>query len=136
MSENKNLLENDEITSLGKSLHKIEQAILKKGDTKGGNRIWFQGGEPYFDVVFELIEDEIVWLEFTFRGKCLSWNKKFPKLQTGSTNELQFNDVIFYAATKTIEQDREIDWEFVNLVKSVFKTRADEEIFAQALKLF
>ncbi|MDJ0732968.1 MAG: hypothetical protein QNJ47_02610 [Nostocaceae cyanobacterium] len=136
MPENQNVLDNNEIVYLGTSLQKIEQKILKKSDSQGGTRIWFQGGEPYFDVVFELLNDEIVWFEFTLRGKSLSWNKKFQTLQTGNTNELQLNDVIFYAATKTIEQDREIDWEFVNLVKSILQTRTDEKIFAKALKVF
>jgi hypothetical protein len=98
--------------------------------------MWFQGEEPYFDVFFELKNDEILWFQFTLRGKSLSWDSRRARFQTGTTNELNYNDVSFYAASKTIENDIQTNWEFVNLVRSILETRSAENIFAKVLKLF
>jgi hypothetical protein len=117
-------------------LRQIEQKILKKTQEQGKYRIWFQGEEPYFDIFFELKNHEIVWFQFTLRGRAVSWDSKQGKLQTGITNELHMDDVSFYAASKTIENDSKLDVEFVNLVKLILQTRAEEEIFAKALALF
>ncbi len=129
-------LDKNEIASLGASLRKIEQKLLKQGDKKGLNRIWFQGEEPYFDIFFQLQNDEILWFQFTLRGKSLSWNQKTPGWQTGITNELNFDDTSFYAASKTIENDIQPNWELINLVKLILQTRSEEPIFAKALELF
>jgi hypothetical protein len=136
MSHQNNILNKDEIAALGASLRGIEQKLLKQSQQTGTKRIWFQGEEPYFDVFFELKADEILWFQFTLRGKSLSWDSKKGRLQTGTTNELNYHDVSFYAASKTIENDIQPNWEFINLVKSILETRADEAIFAQALELF
>ncbi|MCX7593560.1 MAG: hypothetical protein N2235_07340 [Fischerella sp.] len=136
MPDNNYVLEKKEIILLGASLRKIEQKLLKQDPEKGISRIWFQGEEPYFDVFFELQNDEIVWFQFTWRGKSLSWKSQKPEWQTGTTNEFKIDDVSFYAASKTIENDRETDWDFVNLVKSIILTRAEEDIFNKALALF
>jgi hypothetical protein len=134
---NKNYtLDVNEILLLGKSLRKIEQNILKQNQDKGITKLWFQGEEPEFDVFFEFSDDEISWFQFTLRGKSLSWDKKQPQLQTGNTNELCVNDASFYAATKTIENDNQPDDDFINLVKSIIKTKTEEPVFAKALKLF
>ncbi|WP_242046163.1 MULTISPECIES: hypothetical protein [Calothrix] len=126
----------DEIAVLGASLREIEQKLLKQSQNTGITRLWFQGEEPYFDVFFELKNDEILWFQLTLRGKAISWDSKKLKFQTGTTNELHDNDVSFYAASKTIENDMQTDWEFVNLAKLILQTRADETIFAKALELF
>ncbi|BAY25662.1 hypothetical protein NIES2100_54680 [Calothrix sp. NIES-2100] len=125
-----------EIAELAASLRGIEQKILKKSQQPGTTRVWFQGEEPYFDVFFELNNDEILWFQLTLRGKAVYWDNKKSQLQTGTTNELHDNDVIFYAASKTIENDIENDWEFINVVKLILQTRAEETIFAKALELF
>lgn len=129
-------LDQQEIASLGASLRAIEQKLLKQSRKEGYSKIWFQGEEPYFDVFFEFDRDEIVWFQFTLRGKSVSWDIKKPELQTGNTNELCVDDVSFYAASKTIENDTQIDLEFIYLVKSILEIRAEEEIFAKALALF
>ncbi|WP_225977468.1 hypothetical protein [Nostoc sp. CENA543] len=136
MFNQKITLSQSEIISLGASLRQIEQKVLKQKLNEGKLKIWFQGEEPYFDVLFELQNNEILWFEFTLRGKSLSWDRRKDKLQTGTTNELSINDASFYAASKTIDNDMQIDWDFIQLVKSILETRADEEIFAKALVLF
>jgi hypothetical protein len=130
------VVDENEIASLGASLRAIEQKLLKQGNKAGMNRIWFQGEEPYFDVFLELDNDEIIWFQFTLRGKTLSWDRKKPGWQTGITNEFNINDVSFYAASKTIDNDHKLDEEFINLVKLILQTRAEETIFAKALELF
>ncbi|MBH8555391.1 hypothetical protein I8751_24205 [Nostocaceae cyanobacterium CENA357] len=136
MPPKNHILDKNEIASLGASLREIEQKLLKQDHKKGNTRIWFQGEEPYFDVFFDFSNDEISWFQFTFRGKSISWDKRKPELQTGTTNELCIDDVSFYAASKTIENDKQLDVEFIELVKSILKTRSKEAIFAQALALF
>ncbi|MBO3459208.1 hypothetical protein G7B40_027615 [Aetokthonos hydrillicola Thurmond2011] len=133
---NHNTLDKDEITSLGASLRPIEQKLLKQDVQKDITRIWLQGIEPYFDVFFEFKNDEIVWFQFTLRGKSLSWDTKSKAWQTGLTNELKRDDISFYPASKTIDNDNLVDWEFTNLVKSILETRAEEQIFAKAIALF
>jgi hypothetical protein len=129
-------LDQQEIASLGASLRAIEPKLLKRCQKEDNVRIWFQGGEPYFDFFLELNHDEIIWFQFTLRGRSLSWHSKKPVWQTGSTNELNIDDVSFYAASKTMENDADSDLEFIGLVKSILQTRADEAIFAKALALF
>jgi hypothetical protein len=131
-----NIFHQDEIAALGASLRRIEQKLLKQSQNTGITKLWFQGEEPYFDVFFELKNDAILWFQLTLRGKAVSWDNKKSQLQTGTTNELDDDDVSFYAASKTIENHLQTDWEFINLVKSILQTRAEETIFAQALELF
>ncbi len=130
------MLSKNEITSLGASLRAIAPKLLKQSLQEGAIRIWFQGGEPYFDVFFELNNHEVTWFQFTLRGKSLSWSSNKPLFKTGTTNELNIDDVSFYAASKTVKNDHESDREFINLVKLILQTRPEEEIFVKALALF
>ncbi|AFZ58329.1 hypothetical protein ACOWPH_08460 [Anabaena sp. PCC 7938] len=129
-------VDKNEIASLGASLRAIEPKLLKPCQQENTVKIWLQGGEPYFDIFLELKNEQIIWFQFTLRGKSLSWHIDNTKLQTGITNELSVDDVNFYAASKTINNDDVSDIEFINIVKSILQTRADEEIFAKALTLF
>ena len=123
----------NEITALGESLRQINQKILKPGQENGTARIWYQGGEPYFDIFFELKDEQIVWFQFTLRGKSLSWDRKRPGVQTGTTNELKIDEMTYYPASKTIETDTELDSDFINLVQLILQIRAREPIFAKTL---
>ncbi|WP_026104152.1 hypothetical protein [Anabaena sp. PCC 7108] len=136
MNRRNYVLDKDEIKSLGASLRSIEPKLLKPSLKADTVKIWLQGGEPYFDIFFELSNDEIIWFQFTLRGKSLSWHTQTTKLQTGITNELKIDNVSFYAASKTVENDDICDANFIELVKSILQTRAEEEIFAKALSLF
>ncbi|AFY99977.1 hypothetical protein [Calothrix sp. PCC 6303] len=130
------LIERNEIITLGKSLREIQPQLLKQNYQEGAKRMWFQGEEPYFDVFFETQNHQITWFQFTLRGKTLSWDNSKPGWQTGISNELKINDVSFYAASKLIENDPEIDWEFIKLVKSILEIQTHEEMFVKALELF
>lgn len=130
------LMDQEEIAELGASLRPIDQKLLTRGKGKNKIRIWYQGGEPYFDVFVELEYGKIHWCQFTLRGKSISWNSQTSGWQTGITNEFQADDINFYPASKFIESDRQQDQEFVTLAHSILQTRAGEEIFDKILALF
>jgi hypothetical protein len=123
----------DEITALGASLRQIDQKLLKQ--KKDVERIWYQGDEPYFDLFFEQQNSEIIWFQFTLRGKSLCWGKENQILHTGKTNEFTPNDITYYAASKLVNFDRQIDWSFIELVEEILKSRKEEVIFKQALAI-
>lgn len=133
-----------EIAKLGASLREIDRALLTTESEQGGVRLWYQGGEPYFDLFVELKEEEVVWFQLTLRGRVLSWTKSFSRepvaelgcWHTGSTNELQTDDVAFYSASKTINRDRQPNRNFTKLVYAILKTRAGDPVFDRILSLF
>lgn len=130
------VMEQDEITALGASLRPINQTLLTAGKEKGTTRIWYQGGEPYFDIFAEVRGTEIEWFQFTLRGQLISWNKQQNTWQTGNTNELRTDDITFYAASKVIELDSEVDFNLINIAQATLQTRAGEKMFDKMLALF
>lgn len=136
MNITRDQMDQNEIAALGASLRRIEQKLLGPARVNGTQRVWYQGGEPYFDVFLELREGEIEWFQFTLRGKSLSWNKKQSGWQTGDTNELKVDDITFYPASKLIRNDNQTDYDFMEVAHSILKTRAGEEILDQVLALF
>jgi hypothetical protein len=130
------VMNRDKITALGASLRWIDQTLLSPPKEEGAVRVWYQGGEPYFDVFVDLRDDQIEWFQFTFRGKSLSWHKKRDRLQTGVTNELAVDDVTYFPASKVIENDTVPDADFIKLAHAILQSRAGEEIFDKILKLF
>jgi hypothetical protein len=130
------LMDKEQIAALGVSLRQIDQKLLTPAKEEGTTRVWYQGGEPYFDVFVELRQGKIEWFQFTLRGKSISWNPKHSGWQSGTTNELRADDITFYPASKVIESDKQLDWEFIKLIRSILETRAGEDIFDQMLALF
>jgi len=129
-------MDRDEIAALGASLRKIDQKLLTPTKEEGTTRVWYQGGEPYFDVFVELRQGKIEWFQFTLRGQSISWNSRISGWKTGVTNELRGDDITFYPASKLIESDKEPDLAFIQLVAAIVQTRAGEDIFDQMLALF
>lgn len=129
-------MDRDEIAALGASLRQIDRRILTPAKEEGTTRVWYQGGEPYFDVFLELRNGKIEWFQFTLRGKSVSWSPQISGWKTGGTNELRADDTTFYPASKLIESHKEPDLEFIQLVQLILQTRAGEEIFDQMLTLF
>lgn len=129
-------MDQDEIVALGASLRQIDQKLLTPAKGKGKTRIWYQGGEPYFDVFVEMRQGKIEWFQFTLRGKSISWSSQLSGWKTGTTNELRADDLTFYSASKLIESDKQPDLAFMQLVRAILQTRAGEEIFDQMLTLF
>lgn len=129
------LMEQNEIAALGASLRHIDQRLLTPTKQKDTTRVWYQGGEPYFDMFVELRQGKIEWFQFTLRGKSLSWNPDSFGWKTGRTNEMRTDDVAFYPASKLIESDQQLDVQFIQIVRSILQTRVGEEIFDQLLTL-
>ncbi|MBD2576880.1 hypothetical protein [Oscillatoria sp. FACHB-1406] len=133
-----------EIAALGASLRRIDRKPLATDSKEERTRVWYQGGEPYFDLFVELQNEEVVWFQLTLRGRAISWSKdrncspvsQANCWQTGQTNDLQADDLMFYSASKLIEGDRHIDDAFLDLVYAILKTRTGENIFDQILALF
>lgn len=130
------LMNNDEIMALGASLRLINQRLLSQDTSeRDTTRVWYQGGEPYFDLFVELCQDNIQWFQFTWRGHSISWNTKSSCWYTGKTNELRTDDSTFYPSSKLIEGDKQPDLAFIELAHAILQTRAGEEIFDKILAL-
>ncbi|MCL1463372.1 hypothetical protein [Argonema galeatum] len=126
----------NEIKALGFSLRQIDQTLLKSGKDSSIKRIWYQGDESYFDMFFGIQNNQIVWFQFTLRGKVLLWDKDKLVLYTGTTGELDPDDVNYYPSSKLIKIDSKVDFAFVELVRSILQTRSGEPNFEKALALF
>ncbi|WP_338027090.1 hypothetical protein [Trichormus azollae] len=61
MNYRNHILDKNKIASLGASLRAIEPKLLKQISQEFIKKIWFQGGEPYFDMCFELNNQQITW---------------------------------------------------------------------------
>lgn len=127
-------LDQDEIMALGASLRRINQKLLKTENFNKIIRLWYQGGEPYFDVFFDVRDNQIVWFQFTLRGKSITWDRKTVEAQTGLTyeNRIESNK---YPASKIIETDNDTDRSFIALARSILLTRTDEAIFTDAIAI-
>ena len=128
-------IDRTEIEALGSSLRRINQKLLKAGDAAHKQRIWYQGGEPYFDFFVETENDRVTWFQMTLRGRSISCSGKAAGLKTGSTNELNAEDESFYPASKTIQSDGTPDAEFVEMVCEILATRSGEDVFDQVLAI-
>lgn len=125
-----------DIQSLGRSLRPIDRKLLDRDREAGKERIWYQGGEPYFDLFVDLRHDEIEWFQLTLRGQSISWHCQNRQWQTGKTNEFRSDDITFYSASKIVENDRECDREFFDLAREIVGTRRGEALFDKLSQLF
>lgn len=124
----------NEIIALGATLRRINQKLLKTSNSNHLERIWYQGEEPYFDVFFDLLEDEVIWFQFTLRGQCITWHKNQPGLETGLTFENQ-TAASKHPASKIIHMDRNVDCNFLDIVQAIMQTRANDFPFDRALAI-
>lgn len=129
-------MQQDEIAALGASLHRISQKLLKSDEVGNTIRVWYQGEEPYFDIFFDFQDHQLIWFQLTFRGKFVTWSRESNDFQTGTTNELQVNDIGYYPASKIVTSDPQTDWDFIRLAYLILQTRINEPVFAEVLALF
>jgi len=120
-----------QLGELASSLERISQKKLKHDVV----RHWFQGGEPYFDLFVNTLNNHLVWFQFTFRGNSICWSEQDPILRTGVTTDYATNDVSFYSATKTVRLDEEINPDFLDFTRAVFTLRKAESPFDAILKV-
>ncbi|MFB2919328.1 MULTISPECIES: hypothetical protein [Aerosakkonema] len=129
-------MDKDEIQALANSLRQIDQKILKSAKDTSIKRIWYQGDESYFDMFFDIQNNQIIWFQFTLRGKAVLWDKGKPSLCTGTTGETDSDDVSYYPASKIIKADKKPDLAFIEVARSILQSRAGEANFDKALELF
>jgi hypothetical protein len=124
----------EQITALATSLRSINQRLLATAKAEA-IRVWYQGGEPYFDLFLELEGEEISWFQFTLRGRSISWHRYRDGWRTGNTNEGDTPHLHFQPASKLVQLDAQLDREFVEIVRAIVQVRQEEPIFAQLEKL-
>jgi len=124
----------DYIQKLGASLRPIRQNLLKVDEDQGILRFWYQGEEPYFDVFFDIQNQELIWFQLTLRGKCLTWHKD-QGLETGFTEEINVAPER-YPSSKLIKPQGTLDRAFADLVYEILLTRSTEYPFDLAIKIF
>jgi hypothetical protein len=113
------------IHTLGNSLCFINPALMKGGEAVAhSDRIWYQGGEPYFDIIIEKHEEVITWFQITLRGRVLFWNQN--QVQTGETDEMDSPPIVaYYAASKTIRDGAKVDWCLVKTFQEIVAVRQE-----------
>lgn len=120
-----------EIRQLGLSLRRIDAGLMKAGARSDGQRVWYQGREPYFDLVLETDAQGLRWWQLTLRGKVLLWHRDSQRIQTGETEELDVPPMLaYYAASKAIRDDAELDYSFVRLVQKILRTRHQDALLS------
>ncbi|MGK7900018.1 MAG: hypothetical protein AB4352_01140 [Hormoscilla sp.] len=124
----------NEIRALGATLRRIDRKLLKTAKSNQSERIWYQGEEPYFDVFFDLLDNEVIWFQFTLRGQCLTWHQHQPGLETGFTFE-NHTTPSKHPASKIIHADNNVDCNFLDIVQAIMQTRAREFPFDRALAI-
>jgi hypothetical protein len=119
----------EDIHHLGISLRQIDPSWTQNNLEEGITRVWYQGREFYFDIMFELRGDEISWFQFTLRGRALSWKASSNRIETGQTEETDSPAIVsYYAASKGIRSEAEVDRELLNLTKAILRSRSDDAL--------
>ncbi|NJN22657.1 MAG: hypothetical protein HC812_17640 [Leptolyngbya sp. RL_3_1] len=96
------------------------------------DRVWFQGGEPYFDIIIETDDDTITWFQITLRGRVLSWHRDHNQVQTGETDEMDTPPIVaYYSASKTIRDGAAVDWYLVKTLQAIVAVREDAPLLHQ-----
>jgi hypothetical protein len=125
-----------DIANLGQSLRQINPAWTHPSNLTTGERIWYQGQEPYFDIVLEIQGDTISWVQFTLRGQVLSWQAKTNRITTGETEELDIPPpVAFHAASRWIRSGDRFNVDFVKLAITILKTHPSDTHLARTAAL-
>ncbi len=126
----------NDIAQLGESLRQIDPAWANQADSSGAQRVWYQGKEPYFDVMIEQQGKEVGWLQFTLRGQVLSWQATTNRIVTGETEELDMPPLVsYYAASKGIRPEANFDVDFVKLAIAILRARPGEALLSQSAML-
>ena len=125
-----------DLEALGHSLRPIDPSLMKDDGDHPGQRIWYQGREPYFDVIFTTHNDQITWFQFTLRGQVVFWNGRENRLQTGETEELDVPPMLaYYAATKTIRDGANLNRRLVKIAIAVLQARAQDPLCQRMVPL-
>jgi hypothetical protein len=132
----------DEIELLATGVREIDQGAMNSD--LGETRHWFQGREPYFDVLvdcdLELTEDEDGipmphhiprWLQVTLRARVLTWERG-GAVMTGRTDESEIRET-HATPVRMVDADTTVDPRVLQVVLAILERRPDEPILAAAL---
>jgi hypothetical protein len=118
-----------DIGLLAASLRRIDPRLLKRDPSGESQSIWFQGGEPYFDVYFNVVEGRVSWFQLTLRSRAVTWSRATGRVTTGRTNELGPDTSTIYPGSKTIRDDETPNRGFIAFARAILAARADEPLF-------
>lgn len=128
-------LDTDTIQTLGASLNCISPGLMKGGGQSDSERLWYQGNEPYFDIIVERSGDDITWFQVTLRGRVVSWYKGQETLHTGETDEMEVTPTVNYAASKTVRDAAQTNWPLVKTVHAIVASRPEDPLLQQLTHL-
>ncbi len=122
-------LKPEDIQALASSLRQIDPSWTQHNRAEGVNRIWYQGQEFYFDLMFEMQGETISWFQFTLRGRVLSWKASSNRVETGETEETDNPPVVsYYPASKGIRSGAQVDRVLLDLAKKILHNRPDDAL--------
>lgn len=138
-----NALTADDKQRLGASLRQIDPGWTQGSPAEVDNRIWYQGSEPYFDIMAELAahppaqgSPTLTWFQFTLRGRVLSWQASTHRVETGETEELDVPPLVsYYPASQAIRPEARLDQVFVKLAQTILRSRPDQALLTQMATL-
>lgn len=130
-------LDESTIAALGASLRRIDTGMMQPQQAASTKeRIWYQGGEPYFNVTIERTKGQITWLQITLRGRVISWRSNNTYVQTGETDELDIPaEVAYYSASKTIRDGASVNWPLVTAVQAILAQRPEDILLTEVSNL-
>lgn len=121
-------LDESTIATLGASLRQIDTRLMKSfGRAANKSRLWYQGGEPYFDVTVEKTAGVITWFQISLRGEIVSWQASKPRVQTGETDEMSSYGMA-YATSKTIRDHVNVNWPLVAYAQAIVAQRPEDTV--------
>lgn len=125
-----------DMARLGQSLRPINPLWLSQPESRDRYRVWYQGNEPYFDVVVEYEGDAIDWVQFTLRGKILIWQAHNNHLSTGETEELNLpTPGPTYPASRCVRRHEDLNPAFVELVLAILQSQPQDDCLSQVATL-
>jgi len=124
-----------DIDALAASLRPIDPAYTK-ASAPHRRRHWYQGQEAYLDLMVELEEDAIVWIQFTWRGRVLTWHQKGNRLTTGKTEEMVVPSLVaYYPASKTITCEAPFDADWARMAAQILGHRLTDPLCLEVAAL-
>jgi hypothetical protein len=120
-----------DIGALAASLRRIHPRFVQRDPSGQTQKIWFQGGEPYFDVVFEIVEGRVGWFQLALRGRVVTWSAATGAVSTGKTNDLGPDTATTYPGSKTVRDDETPNRAFVQFARAILAARPEEPLFVE-----
>ena len=107
---------------------------------KDDGSVWYQGGEPYMDLFFQLDASQPwlrqllagprpSWFQLTIRGRTVTWDGAV--VTTGTTDE--FQPAGGFPSSNRVFADRTVDGAVLALARTLLSRQLDDPLFRAAL---